>query len=130
MWAVPQAECMPIEPGFVPDIVSPNNNRGRLMKLHHAVSKSLKATLIGSLLTLAFFTQASHAGEGLNLDYAKSLKVVEYTKSLKVTGFKLAEGVYMGHAKVGGKYGLGVVVKRKTFSWGINNRGISIMKRF
>lgn len=94
------------------------------------VPKSRNSILAGSLLAMLACSQTGYADEALNFERVKSLKAMEYTKNLKVTGFKLADGVYMGHAKVGGKYGLGVVVKRKSFSWGINNRGLSIIKRF
>lgn len=59
-----------------------------------------------------------------------ALKVIKYSKSMKVRGYEISEGIYMGQAKVGGKYGFGFVVDRKVFAWGINNKGISIQKRF
>ena len=70
------------------------------------------------------------ASDTMVLKSNKYLKKIEFSKTLKVRGFQLTNGVYMGQAKVGGKYGFGIVVDRKSYSWGINNTGFSISKRF
>lgn len=88
-----------------------------------------KTALFFALKTMVAISPVM-ANEKLDVKYSKSIKAFEFSKSLKVRGFEVSDGVYMGQAKVGGKYGFGVVVDRKNFSWGVNNRGLSISKRF
>ncbi|MBL4827027.1 MAG: hypothetical protein JKY66_04825 [Spongiibacteraceae bacterium] len=94
----------------------------------------LKKNPLSKLMALAtlaviLFSNSVSASEKLDLKIS-TLKDIEFSKNLKIRGIKLVQGVYMGQAKVGGKYGFGVVVDRKSYSWGINNRGVSISKRF
>ena len=52
------------------------------------------------------------------------------TKDLRIRGWKISDGLYLGQAKVADKWGLGVVYERGDVAFGINNRGIQVMKRF
>ena len=52
------------------------------------------------------------------------------TKDLRIRGWKISDGLYLGQAKVANKWGLGVVYERGDVAFGINNRGIQVMKRF
>ena len=51
------------------------------------------------------------------------------SKGLKVRGWQLGDGVYFGQAKVGKKWGVGVIVDRGQYVYGINNRGIQLLRR-
>ena len=97
------------------------------MKTLKSFNKQAGTLALMLLISAAFSSQTALATEGLNLGH---LKAIAFSKNLKIRGFKLSSGVYMGQAKVAGKYGLGVVVDRKDYSWGISNRGISILKKF
>jgi hypothetical protein len=89
-----------------------------------------KAAVFFALAVAFAANPASAAEEKLDLKYNKTIQSIKFSKDLKVRGIKLSEGIYMGQAKVAGKYGFGVVVDRKSYFWGINHRGISISKRF
>ena len=51
-------------------------------------------------------------------------------KDLRVRGWEISSGLYLGQAKVADKWGLGVVYERGDMAYGINHRGIQVMKRF
>jgi hypothetical protein len=46
-----------------------------------------------------------------------------------IRGWQLGDGVYFGQAKVGKKWGVGVIVDRGQYVYGINNRGIQLLRR-
>lgn len=100
------------------------------MKTKLTLTKRIALLLLSSLISAVVSSQTAYAGEGLSLKYSKSIKIMNFSKNLKVRGFKIGKGIYFGQAKVAGKYGLGFVVDKQTYSWGVNNRGISIAKRF
>lgn len=50
-------------------------------------------------------------------------------KGLRVRGWQFGNGVYFGQAKVGKKWGVGVIVDRGQYVYGINNRGIQLLLR-
>jgi hypothetical protein len=100
------------------------------MKTKSSQTKRMILLLVCSLVTLFANNSTVYAVEGFKLKQSKSIKVMKFSKNLKVRGFQISEGVYFGQAKVAGKYGLGFVVDKKVYSWGVNNRGISIAKRF
>jgi hypothetical protein len=92
--------------------------------------KQIAKTLLYTVLVAVCSSQAAQANDKLTLENFKSLKFITFNKTLKVRGIEMTKGVYLGQAKVAGKYGFGVVVDNKNFSWGINNRGVSILKTF
>lgn len=94
---------------------------------NRALFSALLISLISSPLCYADQQDTADQKKSVNFEL---LKVIEYSKSMKVRGYQVANGVYMGQVKVAGKYGFGLVADRKTFAWGINNKGISIQKRF
>ncbi len=51
-------------------------------------------------------------------------------KTMRVRGWQVAKNIYFGQAKVGKKWGLGLVLDRGNHYYGINNRGISYLKKF
>ena len=97
------------------------------------MKRSIKCCLAFSL-TFAICSSVSAKDWSTTFHKAKQkttkLEYHKYSKNFKVRGWRIAEGVYFGHAKVGGEYGVGVVFDHKSFSWGFNNRGIAIQKRF
>lgn len=100
------------------------------MKATTAIKKTLLAMLLGPIMTAVFSSQMVQAEDKQTFRYSNTIKVKSFSDSLKVRGFQITKGVYLGHAKVAGKYGVGLVVNRDKFSWGLNNRGISFTKRF
>ncbi len=51
------------------------------------------------------------------------------SKGLKVRGWHIGDKVYFGQAKVGKKWGVGVIIDRGQYVYGINNRGIQLLRR-
>lgn len=96
-----------------------------------SIFKRLATGAIMSLIGAVMTSQAAQAEDKQwNLESVDTIKVLELSKNLKIRGFKVSDRIYMGQAKVAGKYGLGLVVNHDSFSWGVNHRGVSILKRF
>ena len=53
-----------------------------------------------------------------------------FNDGMRVRGMEIGDRMYFGQAKVGGQWGLGIVIDRGEYAYGANNRGLSIMKRF
>jgi len=51
-------------------------------------------------------------------------------KQLKVRGWKMGDSLYFGQAKVGRRYGVGVVYGKESYTVGINHHGVAFIKRF
>lgn len=51
-------------------------------------------------------------------------------KRMRVRGWEVMDNIYFGQAKVGRKWGVGLVVDRGTHYYGLNNRGVSFLKKF
>lgn len=100
------------------------------MKTLKSSQKTITKTVLALLFSIALGHQTAQAADKLTLDFVKSVKVKKFAQNVQVRGYNIAQGVYMGHTKVAGKYGFGVVVDRTSFSWAINNRGLSIQKSF
>jgi hypothetical protein len=49
---------------------------------------------------------------------------------LRVRGWKLSNKVYFGQAKVGNRWGVGFLVEHKDYVYGVNHRGIQLLRRF
>ena len=50
------------------------------------------------------------------------------TKDLRMRGWDVGNGIYFGQAKVGKKWGVGFVYEKEDMVYGINNRGVQIVK--
>lgn len=61
-----------------------------------------------------------------------SVQIVRYKvdKNFRVRGWKLSPEVYFGNAKVNGEWGLGLLVDKGDFVYGLNNTQASFMWRF
>lgn len=61
-----------------------------------------------------------------------STKVIRYKidNDLKVRGWKLSPEIYFGNAKVNGKWGLGLLVDKGDYAYGLNNTQASVTWRF
>ena len=89
--------------------------------------------LLIALFSVIFNAQADQTyqvSDVSNENYFNSVKVIEFSKNLKIRGFQLSRGVYVGQTRIVGEYGFGIAVDRKNYSWGISNRGLSILKYF
>jgi hypothetical protein len=100
------------------------------MKAPDSLKKQLGKLLLISMLGAVTASNAAEAAEDPDVKQFKSVKVLQFSDKLKIRGFEIADSVYMGQAKVAGKYGFGFVVDRKSYAWGISNRGVSIHKSF
>ena len=100
------------------------------MKTQRPLQQRIGTVALLALCSAVFSSQAVQAREETELKQLKSVKVIQFSKSMKVRGFQVRDGIYMGQAKIAGKYGVGIVVDRKSYSWGFNNRGIAIQKSF
>ena len=100
------------------------------MQPQQALKQRIGTLTLLLVVSAVFSHQAVQAREETEFTQLKSVKVIKFSKGMKVRGFQVRDGVYMGQAKIAGKYGLGIVVDRKSYSWGINNRGIAIQKSF
>ncbi len=56
----------------------------------------------------------------------KLYESLKFSKDFKIRGWEVAEGVYMGQAKIAGKSGPGVIFQREGYSWGFNHRGVQL----
>lgn len=65
-----------------------------------------------------------------NKNYPLGLTRFKADKGMRVRGWEIRDNIYFGQAKVGKKWGLGLVVDRGTHYYGINNRGVSFLKKF
>ena len=92
--------------------------------------KHIFMLLLGPLCSAVFSSQTVQGDEVQKFFDTSSIKVINFSSSLKVRGLEISKGIYLGQAKIAGKYGPGFVVKQKSFSWGFNHRGLSINKRF
>lgn len=52
------------------------------------------------------------------------------SSDFRIRGWEIADSLYFGQAKVGNKWGLGMVFQSGDTAYGINHRGIQVMKRF
>lgn len=84
-------------------------------------------TAVIIIFIAAVFNSQATAG---SLDFTSNIEAKKFSKDFKVRGWQITNGIYMGHAKIAGRYGIGIVIDKKSYSWGINNRGIAIQKRF
>jgi hypothetical protein len=92
--------------------------------------KHKASLIIGVCCCALVLSQPVQADNLLDSKAFKSFKVLQFSKEIKIRGFKMSEHIYFGHAKIAGKYGLGLVVDKNDYAWGINHRGISISKKF
>ena len=51
-------------------------------------------------------------------------------RSMRIRGWEVREKTYVGQTKIGTEWGVGVLFVRKTYTWGVNNTGVSFVKRF
>lgn len=74
----------------------------------------------------------SESGMALKIgkQYPFGLVRFKVDKTLRVRGWQVGKNIYFGQAKVGKKWGLGLVVDRGNHYYGINHRGLSYLKKF
>lgn len=85
-------------------------------------------------ILLAAFSAHSSATEeiapGVELEENTLYTELKAGNNLKLRGWEIADKIYFGQAKIAGEYGLGLVVQNKSFTFGLNNRGIALLKSF
>lgn len=103
------------------------------------------ANLISLFCILAGFSHGSTADDvvtfrELKLDLPATFRFEDvksaglYRKKLssdfRIRGWEVTESLYLGQAKVGNKWGVGIVYEHGTTAYGINHRGVQMLKRF
>jgi hypothetical protein len=58
------------------------------------------------------------------------LQKLKVTKQLRVRGWEISDNIYFGQTKVGGKWGPGLLIDHDEYVYGINHRGIQVLRRF
>ena len=66
----------------------------------------------------------------LSKQYPLGLVRFKAGKSMRIRGWQVSQNIYFGQAKVGKKWGLGLVLDRGSHYYGINHRGLSYLKKF
>ena len=59
-----------------------------------------------------------------------NLRQIKLTSELRIRGWKISDKFYVGHTKVANRWGVGVLVEHRGLVFGVNNRGVQILKRF
>jgi len=95
---------------------------------HKRANKKNKLML--AVAAMIFSSSSALASDALKQRLPGKLEYVKYSKDFKIRGWEVGKGIYWGQAKIAGDYGVGFIVERKGYSWGINNRGIGFLKRF
>ena len=67
---------------------------------------------------------SEHADDPLNIVQIKA------DRTLRIRGWQLREDVFFGQAKVANQWGVGLLINKRTYQYGINNRGIAFLKKF
>lgn len=62
--------------------------------------------------------------------YALGLVRFKADKTMRIRGWEIGQNIYFGQAKIGKKWGVGLVVDRGGHYYGLNNHGISYLKKF
>jgi hypothetical protein len=109
-------------------VILNTTQRGIHMK-HAGFYKKCLQTIL-SLMVGSVFCANALADSDLKTQLPGKLENIKYSKDFKIRGWEVSKGVYWGQAKIAGKYGVGLVIDRKSYSWGINNRGVGFLKRF
>lgn len=73
---------------------------------------------------------ASPAQYQFDTSAVAGLESRKITSEFRIRGFEVASNVYVGQTKVADSWGLGVVYERGDTYFGMNHRGIQVMKRF
>lgn len=63
-------------------------------------------------------------------DTNSSIVRLKFQGGMKVRGWEVGEKRYFGQTKIAGQWGLGLVVSNGNTTYGVNNKGFSIIKSF
>ncbi|MFQ5471212.1 MAG: hypothetical protein ACE5EH_13090 [Gammaproteobacteria bacterium] len=96
----------------------------------------LQLFMVAGTAFFAFFNCANCSALESN-DVASMLSIYnmdfhdqKVSNDFQVRGWKLDSTMYVGHAKIGGEWGVGLVVDKGDYLYGINEKRVSIIKRF
>ena len=62
--------------------------------------------------------------------YPLNIVRIKANRTLRIRGWQLKENVFFGQAKVANQWGIGLLINKRTYQYGINNRGIAFLKKF
>ncbi|MFA7555415.1 MAG: hypothetical protein WCY88_14300 [Spongiibacteraceae bacterium] len=94
-----------------------------------ATTNNIAKLLTCIAVSIIIGSTGSIAEELIGLSKLKTIKSLEF-KRLKVNNMQLYQETYTRYTKVTGKYRGNFVADKSSYSWGISQRGISILKRF
>ncbi len=114
------------------------------------IMKTLNCTLpVAFLLIISAWVPAAQAEyEGKDQALTYSYKAVQsldaprynldedrftrkrYARDLRIRGWEIKDGVYLGQTKVSDQWGLGLVYESGDTFYGVNHRGIQVLKKF
>ncbi|MBT4160124.1 MAG: hypothetical protein HOE54_02380 [Gammaproteobacteria bacterium] len=94
------------------------------------------------ILSLALCAGSASAQEPLDLKIEKPARFEfsdtilggferkKLNRDVRLRGWNVGNGIYIGQAKFAKKWGLGFVYENGDTVYGLNNRGIQVLKRF
>jgi hypothetical protein len=73
------------------------------------------------------------SSEQSSFDTALSANTFErhrFSDNLRVRGWRVAQDLYFGQAKVADRWGIGLLLKKDKVVYGVNHRGVQITRQF
>lgn len=101
--------------------------------------RAISARLVLSLILISCAAGAEEslvrtAAQDVRYDFDSSLPAglerKRFTDDIRVRGWKVADRVYFGQAKVADEWGVGFVFQDGNTVYGLNNRGIQVTRQF
>ena len=65
-----------------------------------------------------------------DLSSSSSFERHKFSDNLKIRGWRVAENLYFGQAKVADRWGIGLLLKKDKVVYGVNHRGLQITRQF
>ena len=100
------------------------------MKMTQSLVKRFRDLMIALCITASMCSQWASANEESNPESILTIVKIETVRLLPTNRLNGAKGFYSSSANAAGKASLTADGKRKKVTWGINHRGLSILKRF
>ena len=94
------------------------------------VTCSITSLLIGNACCAAALNSVLALADQDLAQNSNSFQKIRFGGEFEVRGWKVAEDFYVGQAKIAGKWGIGLLVDKGDYAYGLNNEQVSFMKRF
>ena len=93
------------------------------------LAESAASPMLTAPLDLSFTAVPSPVFDAGTFDASRMARL-RYHPQLRVNGWQLGSHTYVGQARVGGQWGLGLLIDRGDNVFGVNHRGVQWLKRF